>query len=328
MKKLIGGIWLIVSIVMICHGLTTFGIINAILATGLLSSKSTPNNPNYRIAPHQKKRESITKYVYSDEYPKDFVVIDLETTGLDAEYDEIIQIAAISFKNCVEINRFMLMVKPTIPIPKQASEINHIYDSMVADSPNIHDALTRFVDFIGDSTLIAHNASFDLKFLQTFLTDCEMNTLTNPVIDTLSLARSFLNLPNYKLQTIKEHYNIDVQSHEALSDCIVCSKLYIDYLHYANPIYDDITDEAYKCFIDDSSEPISDTMRGIIEKACSEHGGRCYKSAAKSVKYVVIANEYQQNGNRVDYWHEKGYKVTTLERLMEYCNLIKSKEKH
>lgn len=277
---------------------------------------------SYGLPLKPKKRSSILEYNVSDEYPNDFTVVDLETTGLDVEYDEIVQIAAIKFKGGVEEGRFMSYVKPTIHIPTEASKIHYIYDSTVENAPNIQEVLTRFMQYIGSSTLIAHNASFDMKFLQTFLACNEMNLLTNPVVDTLSLARSFLNLPNYKLPTIKDYYGINVQSHEGLADCLVCAKLYLDYLNYENPTYDEITDEIYKCFIDDTGDPIPDTMRNIIEKVCGQHSGKCYKTSAKSAKYAIISNTYNQNGRRLKLWHDKGFKVTTMEAAMKYWNLI------
>lgn len=304
---------------------TLLGILLGIGSSEKLTEFAQNNNTNTNKSfPKKKKskRIGVSYYNTSYEYPNDFIVVDLETTGLDVEYDEIIQIAAIKFKEGKEDSRFMLFVKPTIHIPAEASRVNQIYDSDVQNAPVINVALQHFTEFVGDSTLIAHNASFDMKFLQTFLTQCGMKTLENPVIDTLSLARTFLDLPNYKLTTVKDYYKISVRSHEALSDCLVCSKIYLDYLVYMNPEYDEITDKIYKCFIDDSFEPITDTLRNIIEKVCSEHGGRCYKTAAKSANYAIISCEDNQNGKRVKQWHDKGFKVTTIEQAAKFWNLV------
>lgn len=104
-----------------------------------------------------------------------------------------------------------------------------------------------------------------------------MELLKNEVVDTLPLSRMFLRLDNYKLETIKEYYNINQQSHEALSDCYACAKLYLDYLDYITPKYDTITDEVYNCFIDCTGEPIPEITQKMIEKICRDNGGKCYK---------------------------------------------------
>ena len=268
-----------------------------------------------------KMRSVITQYTHADEYPNSFVVFDLETTGLNAGADEILQIGAIKYDNGVETQRFMMYSKPLKPIPRAATKINGINAKTVANAPDIKTVLERFIEFVGEYTLIAHNASFDMEFLQTFLHACGMPIVDNAVIDTLYLSRIYLHLPNYKLPTIKEYYEINVDSHEALSDCIVCSIFYLDYWHYINPQYDDITDEAYKCFIDDAGEPISDAMRAILDKKCKDNNGKCYRTAAKSANFAVIASKFHQNSNRVEQWRERGYKVTTLDALLKHWEL-------
>lgn len=267
-------------------------------------------------------RKIISEYNRAyDRIPYSFVAFDLETTGFSPDKDEIIQIGAIKYDNGTETSRFVSYCKPTCSIPVQAARIHHIYNSTVADAPSIQELLPQFVEFIGDYTLIAHNAPFDMKFIQTFLYDNKMAVIVNEVIDTLTISRNYLDLPNHKLPTIKDHYHLNLPSHEALSDCIVCSTLYLDYLDYINPKYDDVTDDICKCFIDDVGERIPVEMRKILEKACITKKGRCYKSPAKSAKYAIIANDLNNNGHRVTHWHNKGYKVATIEQLTKYLEL-------
>ena len=170
-------------------------------------------------------RRLVKDITYSEDYPNSFIVIDLETTGLDPTQDEILQIGAIKYCNGTESERYMSYCKPTRPIPAAVSRVNHIYDNTVSDAPDVRSVLTEFVKFIGDYTLVAHNAPFDIKFVQTFLYANNMELLKNEVVDTLPLSRMFLRLDNYKLETIKEYYNINQQSHEALSDCYACAKV-------------------------------------------------------------------------------------------------------
>lgn len=274
-----------------------------------------------KIANERINKPTITTYNHADDYPSDFVVFDFETSTFNPDLGEILQVGAIKYENCVPKYKFVSYCKPTRPIPKKASEVNHIYNDTVADAPEPEDVLERLVRFIGDYTLVAHNAPFDMKFLQTYLNYYGMPLVDNKVIDTLTISRNFLDLPNHKLETIKKHYKMNVVSHDSFADCKVCARLYIDYYNYINPEYDEITDDIYTCFIDGAGTNFSDKLRTSIEQACSDNGGRCYKTAAKSAKYAIIAADYYQNKDRVDHWHDKGYKVTTIEKLTNYLNL-------
>ena len=88
------------------------------------------------------------------------------------------------------------------------------------------------------------------------------------------------------------------------------------------PIFDEITDDVYKCYIDCSCDPIHDVLREGIEKKCLENGGRCYKTVAKSVKYIIIANDSLKTYERTMHWKDKGFKVTTIEDFTKYSNLL------
>lgn len=251
--------------------------------------------------------------------PNTFVAFDLETTGLNQSCDEIIQIGAIKYENGIEIERFMSYVKPTISIPPQASRVNNIYDATVSDAPDIVPVLKKFIEFIGDYTLIAHNASFDMKFLQTHLSYNNLGTVENNVIDTLEIARRYLTLPNYKLPTIKEYYNIDVTMHEAVADCLVCSTLYLDYLDYIMPKYDEITDDIFKCFLVGYPDEI-ENMHCDLDKVCRLVGGRCYKTKAKSASYAIIISKSYQVSPTVKRYRDDGYKVANVEEALEYMS--------
>lgn len=299
------------------------------LETGTFSppSEVTVKQPNPGIK--NVKKEVINFYNTPEECINTFVVFDLETTGLDASYDEIIQIGAIKYIDGVEAARFSTYVKPNVPISKSASKVNHIYASTVASAPDISVVLPQFVEFVGDYDLVAHNSAFDMKFLQTALNCTGMNILRNNVHDTLDYAKDILSLPDYKLSTIKKYYNIHISSHDALNDCLICSRIYLDFFNYyidcVIPKYDELTNDAYRCFLDTTgtidNDNISDTFRGIIEKKCIENGGKCYKSAAKNAKYAIIAGSLNKNNNRVRYWHEKGYKVNEINEFVKFLNL-------
>ena len=118
-----------------------------------------------------------------------YVVLDLETTGLNAYYNRIMEFGAVKVENGIVTEIMDLLINPECPIPKKVMQITHITNNMVANQPTIKEALPQILEFIGDAVLVTHNARFDFSFLQYSLQRCGMPVLTNPVIDTLALSR-------------------------------------------------------------------------------------------------------------------------------------------
>lgn len=150
---------------------------------------------------------------------KEFIAIDIETTGLEADRDRIIEIAAVKYADLRESDRFCTLINPGIRIPRFITEINGITNDMVKDAPTIKEVLPRFIEFIGNSVLVAHNARFDLGFLNHNAWRLGYKS-DNPYIDTLSLCRNvFPGFCNYKLGTVAENLGIDLRNaHRALAD--------------------------------------------------------------------------------------------------------------
>ena len=273
----------------------------------------------------------------------DFVSFDVETTGLNAACDEIIQIGAAKFINGVMTDKFVTYVKPTTSISEKVSKINNIYDYMVQDAPDIKEALTSFIHFIGDALLIAHNSDFDMRFIQTNLHALGFEILKNKVIDTLELAqinKYTFNFPDLKLETIKNTLSLDYPSHEALSDCLVCADFYIECFNYFNPKFDEPCDDIYFCSLDehwyscltkgwevDHHKCYKQDIRPIISKICEDNGGRCFKTIAKSAKYIIILCKPYQNKDVVDKYHNMGYKVVSLDIALKYFKVYEQLEK-
>ena len=155
-------------------------------------------------------------------YVPDYVVFDLETTGVNTAGDDIIEISAIKAKGGKQVDTFSTLVNPGRPIPYYATQINGITDEMVEDAPDIRTALTDFLDFAGDAVLVGHNIhSFDLPFIYNAAQGLSGRTVKNDYIDTLYMARSCLpQLHHHKLVDIAEHFHISTQgAHRALNDC-------------------------------------------------------------------------------------------------------------
>lgn len=163
-----------------------------------------------------KKGKQLRRYV------KDYVLFDLETTGISCNYDEIIEISAVKVRDGKVIDEFSTLVNPLMPIPRAASRVNNITDDMVAFAPTFEEVLPMFIEFVGDDVLVGHNIkTFDMKFIYR---DCEKyfsQTITNDYVDTLQVAKvCFPKWKHRRLSDLAEHYNIStVGAHRALQDC-------------------------------------------------------------------------------------------------------------
>ena len=118
-----------------------------------------------------------------------YVVLDLETTGLNCYYDRIIQFGGVKVEHGMVVDSLSVYINPERPLPKKIVQVTGITDSELADKPTIDKAIDRILAFLGDSILVTHNADFDFSFLQQTLLRLGMPLLKNPVIDTLSLSR-------------------------------------------------------------------------------------------------------------------------------------------
>ena len=169
-----------------------------------------------------KPRNGVRKSLYTD-----FTVIDVETTGL-SEYDDIIEISAIKYKNLTPVSAFTSLIKPPGTIPAKITALTHIDDDMVANAPSINQIMPAFIAYIGDDNILAHNISFDLKFLYRAGFDCF--TVKRRYYDTLQIARAKLtkeDVENHKLETLCNHYKIyRNDAHRSLSDCFATAKIY------------------------------------------------------------------------------------------------------
>ncbi|KIP22583.1 MULTISPECIES: PolC-type DNA polymerase III [Anoxybacillus] len=149
-----------------------------------------------------------------------FVVFDVETTGLSAVYDTIIELAAVKVKNGEIIDRFESFANPHHPLSATTIELTKITDDMLKDAPDVEEVLEKFYHWIDDCVLVAHNATFDIGFLNAGFKKINRGKVTNPVIDTLELARYlYPELKNHRLNTLCKKFNIELtQHHRAIYD--------------------------------------------------------------------------------------------------------------
>ncbi|WP_226034911.1 PolC-type DNA polymerase III [Aquibacillus saliphilus] len=149
-----------------------------------------------------------------------YAVFDVETTGLSAVYDTIIELAAVKIKDGQIIDRFESFANPHHPLSQTTTDLTGITDDMVNDAPEIGDVIKDFHQWMGDDILVAHNASFDMGFLNEGLRKVDYDKASNPVIDTLELARFlFPDNKNHRLNTLCKLLDIELtQHHRAIYD--------------------------------------------------------------------------------------------------------------
>lgn len=151
-----------------------------------------------------------------------YVVFDVETTGLSVVNNKIIELAGVKMHEGKEIGRFSTFINPHENIPYNIQQLTNITNEMVEDAPDLSEKIGEFIDFIGDCILVAHNARFDMGFLQAACKANGLPEVKNPVLDTLELAR-FLHpsMKNHRLNTLADKYKISLENHHrAIDDSI------------------------------------------------------------------------------------------------------------
>ena len=157
------------------------------------------------------------------------ICLDCETTGLDTENDEIIELAIVKFTLEEQIASLDYLIDPKRPIPPESIEIHHITDEMVKGKPYVEDVLDKATELIGKYPIMGHNVGFDIRIIESTLRrhNHSKSIISNPVIDTLRLARLYGEAPKNSLETLREHFNIPEEgAHRAMNDVIVNIKVY------------------------------------------------------------------------------------------------------
>lgn len=164
---------------------------------------------------------------------REYITLDLETTGLSPERNEIIQIGAWHIKDSVAVDKFDCYVKPIMYIPLEVQSITGITMDKVADAEPIEVVLPEFFDWCGDLPFLGHNIDFDYRFLcvkgKPLGLDFTLKRARQGV-DTLSLARKNLSLKHNKLEDVAKHFHILLESdkgyHDACYDAMMCKLIF------------------------------------------------------------------------------------------------------
>lgn len=161
----------------------------------------------------------------------DYVVFDLETTGLSNEFDYIIEFGAVKIQNGDIVSSLQMFIQPPVELSSFTTELTGIQQADVDGAKTIEEELKRILDFIGNSTLVAHNAEFDIGFLQSALKKHGFPKLENSVIDSLNLARTLhTDRRAYRLGNVARYYGIvydeDV-AHRADYDAKILTQVFL-----------------------------------------------------------------------------------------------------
>lgn len=166
-----------------------------------------------------KVRENKGKAVNA--LPEDYVALDLETTGLDPEWDSIIEIGMVRVRRGEVVAEYSTLVNPGMPIDDFIAELTGITNDMLAAAPALPEVLPAARDFLGDDIILGHNINFDINFIYD---NCERQGLTpvsNGYIDTMRISRRVLpDLKHHRLGDIVNALGVDhAQAHRAIGDC-------------------------------------------------------------------------------------------------------------
>ncbi|HLU21867.1 MAG TPA: PolC-type DNA polymerase III [Bacillaceae bacterium] len=162
----------------------------------------------------------------------EYIVFDVETTGLSAIYDTIIELAAVKIRGGEVVDKFESFANPHHPLSATTIELTGITDDMVRDAPEVDEMLQKFYEWSKDGIYVAHNASFDMGFLNTGYQKIGVGKATNPVIDTLELARFlYPQFKNHRLNTLAKKFDIELtQHHRAIYDAEATGYLFLKML--------------------------------------------------------------------------------------------------
>lgn len=161
------------------------------------------------------------------EIPDSFVVFDIETTGLNTTYNDIIEIGAIKVIDNKIVDTFHTLIKPRNKISYFITNLTGITNEMVKDAPSSKETLIDFLNYIGTLTLVGHNVNFDINFVYDKLIENNLPFLSNNYVDTLRLSRKLLkDLRNHKLGDLALYYSINYEgAHRGLKDAEITLKV-------------------------------------------------------------------------------------------------------
>lgn len=159
---------------------------------------------------------------------REWVFLDIETTGLDTKNDAVIEIAALKANKTEIRSKWSVFIKQDKPIPKNITELTGITDEMLSDGIEMSEALSELSEITEGNMVVCYNKKFDINFLEREYKKYGIESPFSKLTDALVLARKRIYIDSYKLGSLAEHFNISYEEqHRAMSDCEVLYKVFL-----------------------------------------------------------------------------------------------------
>ena len=160
---------------------------------------------------------------YSRRIINDYCVLDTETTGLSAYYDEIIEVGILRVRNNIIVDQYSQLIHPNNLIDDFIASLTGITNEMIENMPRIEEVKSDILSFIGEDVIIGHNTSFDIRFLEESFGE----SLSNTYMDTMQFARKlYPELKHHRLSDMSDYLSLSTNEHRSLADCITTKELY------------------------------------------------------------------------------------------------------
>lgn len=222
----------------------------------------------------------------------EFVVLDIETTGLSAEKDRITEIGGVRIKEGKITGEFNSFVNPGIPIPENITKLTGITDDMVSDAGDITEVLPEFLEFAGNAVIVAHNALFDMGFIKINAQHMGIN-ISNPVLDTLQLCRQlFPELGRYRLNILAKHLGVKLDNHHrAVNDARATAGILIKCLEI-------LQSKNNICTIDD--------IQALYDNTGDYKNAKTYHGIILAKNYTGLKNLYKIiSSSHLEYFYKR-----------------------
>lgn len=221
----------------------------------------------------------------------EYIVFDIETTGLSQKKNKIIEIGAVKVKDGEEIDRFSEFINPEEPIPYSIEQLTSITDEMVMHAPTVDVILPKFLEFCGDDIVVAHNAAFDTGFIKKNARDLGMK-FDNTIMDTMTLSHVLLpELGKFTLDRVCKALNVkNEHHHRAVDDANATAKIFVK-------LYEMLVERGVKT-VEDVNE-LGSASDDIIKKGRTYHGIILAKNEIGRVNlYRLISEAHVRYFNR------------------------------
>lgn len=250
------------------------------------------------------------------EFPDSYVAIDIETTGLDPIYDEIIEIAALKIQNGSETDRFHSLVNPKCEIDEFIESLTGITNAMLEAAPDLEIVLPQFLEFVGDNVVVGHNVNFDVNFIYDCAENLKLKLFTNNFVDTMRISRKlYADLKHHTLADLIVTLGVgETVKHRALADCIQTKECFEIMRNRADKIggIPKKTNAIAKTIVAETTDFDEDSpiygrtfaFTGTLERMTRKEamqmvvnaGGKCTDNVVASTNYLVLGNQDYYKG--------------------------------